>query len=74
MANVVWPHLIDEDRPLIDAMERQVHESRQSVEELRARACELRDEAAATDISGIRDTKLALADCYEQEAVSRVAA
>ena len=59
---------------MIDAMERQVRESRQSVEEMRARARELRDEAAAAEIKGIRVAKLALADRYEQEAASRVAA
>lgn len=75
MASVTWPpYLLDEDRELIDAMERQVHESRQSIEELRGRASELRAQAAATDIKGVRDAKLALADCYEQEAASRVAA
>lgn len=72
---MTWPpYLTDEDRELIDAMERQVHESRRSIEELRSRAGELREEAAATDIKGIRDAKLALADCYEQEAAARVAA
>jgi hypothetical protein len=74
MADVAWPPVLTEDRWLIDAMERQVHESRQTVEELRARARELRAEAKATDIRGIRDASLALAECYEQEAASRLAA
>jgi hypothetical protein len=55
-------------------MERRLRESNQSAEELRARARALRGEADATDIRGIRQAKLALADCYEQVAASRLAA
>jgi hypothetical protein len=40
----------------------------QAPEELRARANELRAEAEATDIKGIRDAALALADRYEEAA------
>jgi hypothetical protein len=65
---------MDEDRWVIDAFERQLREGRKSVEELRKRARELREEAAAAEIKGIREACLALADRYEQEAVSRVAA
>ncbi|MHB1468360.1 MAG: hypothetical protein ACYCU0_05960 [Solirubrobacteraceae bacterium] len=74
MAELQWPELFDEDRWLIGAMERQVHESRQSAEGLRERARELRDQAEATDIRGIRNASIALAECYEQEAASRLAA
>jgi OAR motif len=75
MASVTWPpRVIDDDNWVLEAMERQVHESRQSVAELRRKAREHREQAAATDIKGVRDAKLALADLYEQEAASRVAA
>lgn len=74
MADVQWPELFDEDRWLTGAFERQLREGRKSAEQLRARARALRDDAAASDIKGVRDAKLALADCYEQTAASRVAA
>ena len=72
MADVRWPDLFDQDRWLIDAMDRQVRDSRQSVEELRKRARELRDQAKSTDIRGIRTASVALAERYEQEADSRL--
>lgn len=75
MANATWPPSVrDEDRWTIDAMDRQIRESRQSAEQMRRRAHELRDEAAATDIKGVREACLALAERYEREAASRVAA
>ncbi|HVR04742.1 MAG TPA: hypothetical protein VMS02_01785 [Solirubrobacteraceae bacterium] len=65
-----WPVLPDEDRWLIDAMERRLRETNQSVEELRARARELRVEAGQSDMKGIREAALALADRYEQAATA----
>jgi hypothetical protein len=72
MAARPWPELRDEDRWLIDAMERRISDTTQSPDELRARAQELRADAAASDVKGVRDAKLALADRYEQAAVTRL--
>jgi hypothetical protein len=72
MAARPWPELRDEDRWLIDAMERRISETTQSPDELRARAQELRADAAASDVKGVRDAKLALADRYEQAAITRL--
>lgn len=69
--NVAWPVLPEKDRWLTEAMEQLLLESKQNAEELRRRARELREEASTTDIRGIRDASLALAECYEQTAASR---
>jgi hypothetical protein len=74
MAARPWPVLRDEDRWLADAMERRLLESTQSPEEMRARARELRAEAEQSDVKGIRDAKLALAERYEQAAATRLVA
>ena len=66
--------LHDEDRWLTDAMERRLRDSTQSTKQLRARARDLRAEAEQTDIKGIRDATLALAERYEQEATVRLSA
>jgi hypothetical protein len=67
-----WPTLPEEDRWLTDAMERRFRETHQSVEELRARARELRIEAGQSDMKGTREAALALADRYEQAATARL--
>jgi hypothetical protein len=69
-----WPALQDEDRWLTDAMERRLRDSTQSAEQLRARARDLRAEAEQTDVRGIRDATLALAERYEQAATVRLSA
>jgi hypothetical protein len=69
-----WPEVRDEDRSVIELMEELLETTRQSPDELRARAAELRDEARRTDIKGYRDAALALADRYEQTAAARLAA
>jgi hypothetical protein len=69
-----WPTLPDEDRWLTVAMERRLRETNQSVEELRARARELRVEAGQSDMKGTREAALALADRYEQAATARLLA
>jgi hypothetical protein len=74
MAALSWPQLREEDQWLTDAMDRQLRESTQSPEEMRARACELRAQAEQTDIKGIRDACLALAAHYEQAAADRLVA
>jgi len=67
-----WPEVADGDQWLITLMEQLLDESSQSPEQLNARAGELRDEAARTEIDGYRSAALALADRYEQAAAVRV--
>jgi hypothetical protein len=69
-----WPELPEEDHWLIDAMDRELRESTQSAEELRTRARELRVEAERSEVKGISDAALALADRYEQAATARLSA
>jgi hypothetical protein len=69
-----WPELQDRDRWLADAMERRLRNSTQSAEQLRARARDLRAEAEQTDLAGIREATLALAERYEQAAALRLSA
>ncbi len=64
----------DEDRWLTEAMERRLRESSQSPEQLRSRASELRAEAEQSDVRGVRDAALALAERYEQTASERLSA
>jgi hypothetical protein len=65
---------LHEDRWLTEAMERQLRESTQSVQELRVRAGELRAQADQSELKGMRDAALALADRYEQAAAARLSA
>ena len=67
-----WPEMADADQWLIALMEQLLDETSQSPEQLHARARELRDEAARTEIDGYRTAALALADRYEQAAALRV--
>jgi hypothetical protein len=69
-----WPVLPDEDTWLADAMDRRLRDSAQSTEQLRSRAKELRDEAGQSDVQGIRNAALALAERYEQAAAARFSA
>lgn len=69
-----WPVLQEGDRWLADAMERRLHDSTQSTEQLRARARDLRAEAEQSDVKGIRDAALALAERYEHVATERLSA
>jgi hypothetical protein len=68
-----WPEVRDEDRWAIELMEDRLENTRQSPAELRARAVDLRAEAQQTDMIGIRDAALALAERYEQAAAARTA-
>jgi hypothetical protein len=63
-----WPALREQDRWLVRAMEDQLLESMRSPYELRSRASELRAEAKQSDINGIREASLALAEHYEAAA------
>lgn len=69
-----WPELPDHDRWLADAVERRLRDSTQGTEQLRARARDLRAEAEKTDVTGIREATLALAERYEQAAIVRLSA
>lgn len=69
-----WPALRDEDRWLIAAMEERLHRDGQEPSELRARAGELRAQAERSDIQGVRDAALAIAERYENAAAARLAA
>ena len=55
-------------------MDRRLRDSTQSAEQLRSRARELRAEAEQSDVSGIRNAALALAERYEQTATARLSA
>lgn len=68
-----WPSLREEDSWLTEAMERQLRETTQSAQELRVRAAELRAEAERSELKGIRDAALALADRYEHAVAARLA-
>jgi hypothetical protein len=69
-----WPELRDEDAWLIEAMEARFANGHRSPEELRARAGELRERAERSEITGIREAALALAERYEEAAASRLSA
>jgi hypothetical protein len=68
-----WPALPEEDRWALELMEELLEDHSQTPEQLQARARELRAEAAETDIKGIRDAALVLAERYEEAAAARVA-
>jgi hypothetical protein len=69
-----WPELPDIDRWLIDAVERRLRDNTQSADQLHDRARSLRAEAEQTDVAGVRETTLALAERYEQAATARLSA
>jgi hypothetical protein len=69
-----WPPLREEDRWLAELMDQRLRETTQSAGDLRARATELRAQADQSELQGMRDAALALADRYEQAAASRLTA
>lgn len=69
-----WPKLRHEDEWLIELMEGRLANTHKTAEQLRARAQELRAEAAQTDLRGYRHAASALADRYEQAATERAGA
>lgn len=69
-----WPTLPDEDRWLAELMDQRLRETTQSAKDLRARAAELRAQADQSELKGVRDAALALADRYEQAAALRLTA
>ena len=69
-----WPDLHEEDRWLTAAKDEQLSNSTQSAAELRARAQELRAQAEHSDIQGVREASIALAERYEEAASARLPA
>ncbi|MGH2762770.1 MAG: hypothetical protein ACRDL4_05475 [Thermoleophilaceae bacterium] len=74
MAARPWPDLRDEDRWLTAAMEERLRTGERSLDEMRMRARELREQADQTDVKGVRDAALALAERYEEAAAAGLAA
>lgn len=66
-----WPTLRDKDRWLTAAMDERLRTSEQNPDEMRARARELREQAEQSDVKGVRDAALALAERYEEAAAAR---
>jgi len=66
-----WPHLQDEDRWLIAAMEGRLRTTDRSPDEMRTRAHELREQAESSDIKGARDAARALGERYEEAEAAR---
>jgi hypothetical protein len=63
-----WPEVLPEDRWAIELMEERLTRTVQTREQLRGRASDLRAQAEATEVRGVRDACLALADRYEETA------
>lgn len=59
------------DEQMAAEMQRTIYEGSQTPEELRARARELRDQAALTDLHGVREASLAIAERKELVAALR---
>jgi hypothetical protein len=74
MKAMTWPTLKPEDQWLTTALEKQLLESNQTAEELRAEARRLRAEAAQRELKASRDALLAAAANYELVAAERLAA
>jgi uncharacterized protein YceH (UPF0502 family) len=73
MAQHPWPKLPEDQRWAIELIEERLERTKQTPDELRARARELRESADSTDIKGYRDARLAAADRYESAAAARLA-
>lgn len=73
MAVRPWPDVPEDQRWALEFMEERLERTDQTPEELLARADELRAQAAAAEISGIREASLALADRYAEAASARLA-
>jgi hypothetical protein len=74
MKAMAWPTLDDDHQWLTAALERQILESNQTPEELRAEARRLRAQAAETDIKACREADLMAAANFELVAAQRLAA
>ncbi len=67
-----WPNVPGEHRWAIELMEERLKRTDQTPEELRARARQLRAEAADTEVEQYRKAALTLAERYEAAAADRV--
>ena len=74
MAVRPWPEIPEEQRWALELMEERLEHTDQTPEELLARADELRTQAAESEIRGVREASLALADRYVEAASARLAA
>ncbi len=74
MQALTWPTLLDSHQWLTGALEKDLLETNQTSEELRAEAQRVRTEADQTDIDVIRDGLLMLAQNFELVAAERLAA
>jgi hypothetical protein len=74
MTTLTWPTLNPEDQWLIDGLEKELLETNQTPEELRAEARRVRAEAEQTDIKAYREVSLMMAANYELLAAERLAA
>lgn len=68
-----WPDVPENLKWALELMEERLERTSQSPRELSARARELREQAARSEIKGFRDAAAALADRYEEAAASRLA-
>ena len=66
-----WPQLLEEDKWLIGLMEERFEKTPLSADQLRARAAELRQQAADPHLCVSREMALALAERYEAAAAGR---
>ena len=74
MKALTWPTLKPEDQWLTTALKKQLLESKQTAEQMRAEARRLRAEAAQREFKAGRDALLAAAANYELVAAERLAA
>jgi hypothetical protein len=74
MAVRPWPRLLEEDKWLIGLMEERFEKTPLSAGQLRARAAELRQQAADPHLCVSSEMALALAERYEAAASTRPAA
>jgi hypothetical protein len=74
MEALTWATLNPEDQWLTAALEKELLDSNQTPEELRAEARRLRAEAQQTDIKPYREVCLTMAANYELVAAERLAA
>ena len=74
MTTLTWPTLNPQDQWLIDGLEKDLLETNQTPEELRAEARSVRAEAEQTDIKAYREVCLTMAANYELIAAERLAA
>ena len=68
-----WPDFEPPERGVVDEFERALDRTRDSPDEIRGHADQLRAQALAEEIGAVREAKLAMADRYELAAATRLA-